>query len=81
MELERARTVAGITGRFDVVVANMTFPELEPLLADLVERVSSGGALVSSGMLETDRGAVEDALPGWQLEWRRRGEWWSLDGA
>jgi len=49
-------------GRFQVVVANMIRRELEPLLAGLVARLAPGGALVLSGLLASERAALEASL-------------------
>jgi ribosomal protein L11 methyltransferase len=45
-------------GRFDLVVANLLSSELRPILDALVARVAPGGALVVSGLLESERDAV-----------------------
>jgi ribosomal protein L11 methyltransferase len=49
-------------GRFDLVVANLLSSELRPILDALVARVAEGGALVLSGLLESERGWLETAL-------------------
>jgi len=54
----------GAAARFELVVANMLRRELEPLLAALVAHVAPGGALVLSGLLASERGAVASALAG-----------------
>jgi ribosomal protein L11 methyltransferase len=49
-------------GRFDVVVANLISSELRPILAALAARVAPGGALVLSGLLAAEEGAIEALL-------------------
>ena len=49
-------------GRFDVVVANLISSELRPILAMLVARVATGGALVLSGLLAAEEDAIEALL-------------------
>ncbi len=51
-------------GRFDVVVANLLSSELRPILAALAARVAAGGALVLSGLLAAEGGAIEVLLAG-----------------
>jgi len=48
--------------RFDLIAANLLRRELLPLLADLAGRLAPGGALVLSGLLESEREAVQEAL-------------------
>ena len=48
--------------RFDVVVANMLRRELMPLLGELAARLQRGGRLVLSGLLLSERAAMESAL-------------------
>ncbi len=47
---------------FDLVVANLIRREVAPLLPGLEARVSTCGALVLSGLLDTDRASVEASL-------------------
>ena len=47
---------------FELVVANLLCAELLPLVAELAPRVTAGGALVLSGLLERDAAAVAAAL-------------------
>jgi ribosomal protein L11 methyltransferase len=49
-------------GRFDLVVANLLRSELEPLVGDLARRVRPRGVLIVSGLLASDRGALERTL-------------------
>jgi ribosomal protein L11 methyltransferase len=48
--------------RFDLVVANMLRREILPLLRDLVTRINGAGTLVLSGLLGSERAAMETAL-------------------
>lgn len=48
--------------RFDIVVANMLRSEMTPLLRDLTLRSRRGGCLVLSGLLLSERAAMESAL-------------------
>ncbi len=48
--------------RFDIVVANMLRSEMTPLLRDLTAHSRRGGSLVLSGLLLSERAAVESAL-------------------
>lgn len=47
---------------FDLVFCNMLSHEFLPLLADIRARVADDGTVLFSGMLETEREAVTDAL-------------------
>ena len=65
--LERLHVFAGSVAalrdeRFDLIAANLLRRELLPLVADLAGRLAPGGALVLSGLLESEREAVQEAL-------------------
>jgi ribosomal protein L11 methyltransferase len=49
-------------GGFDLVVANLISSELLPILGELADRVAAGGALVLSGLLFSERAAIEARL-------------------
>jgi len=47
---------------FDLILCNMIVAEFSPLLADVRRLLSAGGAVIFSGILESERGAVEELL-------------------
>ncbi len=47
---------------FDLILCNMIVAEFSPLLADIRRLLSAGGAVILSGILESERGAVEELL-------------------
>ncbi len=49
-------------GRFDLVAANIQRSVIEPLLAPLLDRVTPGGSLLLSGILDTERNAMIEAF-------------------
>ncbi len=69
-----------VPGRFDVVVANILAAILIELADDLVDRVTPGGELVLSGILENQGDWVQAAFP--DLDWHvdQREEWLLLYG-
>mgnify|MGYP006282079945 CR=1 FL=1 len=56
-----AASLDGVTGSFDVVVANIVAPVLVAAAADLVGRLRPGGAVVLSGLREGDLPAIRSA--------------------
>lgn len=68
------------TARFDIVVMNILPHVIIPMLPPLVARLRSGGAVVLSGVIESEIEAVTNAaaaagLP--LIDQRRDGEWWA----
>jgi len=49
-------------GGFDLIFCNMIVVEFSPLLPDVRRLLSAGGAVIFSGILEAERGAVEELL-------------------
>ncbi|MBW2446475.1 MAG: 50S ribosomal protein L11 methyltransferase [Deltaproteobacteria bacterium] len=49
-------------GHFDCVVANLLRKEVEPILGDVLERVVAGGVAIFTGLLESDRAAMEQGI-------------------
>jgi len=50
--------------RFDIVLANMLYTELQPLLGSIASRTRSQGVAIFSGLLEGERDAMERSLAG-----------------
>ncbi|MGB3409557.1 MAG: 50S ribosomal protein L11 methyltransferase [Microthrixaceae bacterium] len=72
--------LADVSGKFDLVLANVLIPVIEELGADLVERVSLGGRLVVSGVLVEHRDRTVAALPDLVLDRiEDRGGWLLLE--
>ena len=68
-------------GRFDIVAANIQRSVIEPLLPALRDRLKPGGALLLSGLLDTERDAMRSACNELGLEVveeRRELEWISF---
>jgi ribosomal protein L11 methyltransferase len=77
--VEETFTRAG--GTFDLVVANLTSVEIEPVIGALFGSVAPGGALVLSGILDVEedtmRGLINKHRPAGYRDptVRRQGEW------
>jgi ribosomal protein L11 methyltransferase len=67
----------GVRGWFDVVVANLLAEPLVRAAAALEARTAPHGALILSGLLDTQAPEVMAAYPGWRLAGERRTEGWS----
>jgi ribosomal protein L11 methyltransferase len=69
------------TGAFDLVVANLTTREIQPIIVSLLESVAPGGTLILSGILDVEEEKMWGILRGhvpsdWSgLSIRRLGEW------
>ncbi len=48
------RPLRGPYGAFDLVVANLTAREIEPVIEPLFGSVAAGGSLILSGILDTE---------------------------
>ncbi len=76
-----SRTFTRSAGSYDLVAANLTTREIEPIIASLVESVAPGGKLVLSGILDEEEekmrgmlgGYIPSDSPGPSI--RRLGEW------
>jgi len=69
------------TGTYSVVVANILADVIIGLAADLIARVSPGGVLIASGIIDTRETDVQTALAALglsHLKTRRQGEWVAL---
>jgi ribosomal protein L11 methyltransferase len=77
-----ARSLAGVTSTFDLVVANILRGVLVEVSADLVSRLASSGTLVLSGLVATDvpevSGCYAQHLGGRRPEIYERGDWRAL---
>jgi ribosomal protein L11 methyltransferase len=71
-----ATSLAAVAGAYEVVVANIGGGVLAGLAPDLVRCVAPGGALVLSGLLEEQVGAVVAACAGCEEEERRTEAGW-----
>jgi ribosomal protein L11 methyltransferase len=72
----------GVSGEFDVVLANLTADVIDALRPHLTARVRAGGRLVLSGILleQADDVIAEMEAAGFSLVWRRdAGEWTALE--
>ncbi len=69
--------IQGVTGAFDVIIANITRDVIEPMLAALCERLAPGGRLILSGLLAIDRQPIASALAAARMDasWLAEGEW------
>lgn len=73
--------VGALDGVYDLVVANILAHILARLAEDLRARVTDGGELVLSGIIDEDLDEIERhfLVPGWtEIERRREGLWWAL---
>lgn len=69
--------------RYDLVLANIIAPIILELLPEMTARLEKGGTLLTSGLIETSVGTVEEALreAGFgEFERTRMGDWFSLRG-
>jgi ribosomal protein L11 methyltransferase len=67
-----------LTGSFDIILANILAEELVRLAPSLCQRLSPGGSLVLSGILEEKEGLVRSGFSSQPLEYvetRHEGEW------
>jgi ribosomal protein L11 methyltransferase len=77
----RQETFSRSAGTFDLVVANLTTGEIEPVIAPLFESVVPGGCLILSGILDVEeekmKRLIEEQYPSTSPESsvERRGEW------
>jgi ribosomal protein L11 methyltransferase len=67
-----------VGGRYPLVVANLLLPDLVALAPAVTGAVEPGGALVASGVLDTQRAAVEAAYDLPVVEARREDGWLAL---
>ena len=58
----RVGTVEGVTGDFDVVVANIDSRTLRPLLPSLASRVAARGNLILGGVQDRERATFLEAV-------------------
>jgi ribosomal protein L11 methyltransferase len=71
--------IAGTT--FDLIVCNMILTHFEPMLVGMRRVLAPGGTLILSGILESERRAVQELLAGTGMAaagQRRFGEWISI---
>jgi ribosomal protein L11 methyltransferase len=80
LHIVRADGVASFRpGTFELVLANLTAPLVKALATDMKALLASGGALVLSGLLESDLPEVEAAFESLgRPAVRREGEWAAL---
>lgn len=71
------RPLAGVDGRFDLVLANIGVRAITELAPDLEARVAAGGALVLSGLLVDQVDSVVARFPGLSEEARRHEDGWA----
>lgn len=72
------QTVDGVSGGFDVVVANVISNILFPMVPQLTKRLRPGGCAIFGGILASERDAFRNALHGADLsidEMLHEGEW------
>ena len=55
-------TFTRASGTFDLVVANLTAREIEPMIGPLFESVGRGGWLILSGILDTEEDKMKDSI-------------------
>lgn len=72
--------LADVPGRSDIVVANILAAILIDLADDLAARLTSGGELVLSGVLEHQGEWVQSAFPGFDWQVDQQEEWLLLNG-
>ena len=63
----RARPLAEVEGRFDVICANIQADVIAPLGAQLAARLDAGGRLIASGLLQSETAALEVELAAHRL--------------
>lgn len=74
-------SASAVSGRFDLVIANILTEVLLEIMGDLVDRVGRGGWLVCSGILCTKGAEILDATRQRGLatvERRSDGDWWTF---
>ncbi len=75
----RQGSLRGISKRFDLIVANLSFKSLKRMRGALVRRLKEGGMLILSGILEREEVGIRQHYQGTSLlrwvETDREGEW------
>ena len=77
-----AGTLEALDARFDLILCNMLWAQMEPLVERLADLLSPSGTLLLSGLLEADDVAATGALEqaGLTVRMRRQlGEWLALE--
>ncbi len=77
-----AGTLDALDAHFDLILCNMLWSQMEPLIQGLAEHLSAPGTLLLSGLLEADDVAATHACEGAGLTVtgrRRLGEWLALE--
>lgn len=80
----REETFARSPGTFDLVVANLTSTEIEPVIGPLFQSVAPGGCLILSGILDVEEEKMKTIIDEHcpydcpEPSVRRRGEWLSF---